>query len=364
MKHTITLIPGDGTGPEVTLAARRCIEATGVDIQWDEFVAGEDAIKRFGTPLPDSILASIKKNKVALKGPISTPIASGFRSVNVAMRQSLDLFACVRPAKSISGMVNLLYQNIDLVIIRENSEDLYAGIEFEKDSPEVKELISLINRLSPKKVKEDSGISIKPISASGSRRIVKFAFEYALKNNRKKVTIVHKANIMKFTDGLFLNSGRQVAERYAGKIEFEEAIVDNLSMQLVLRPHNYDVLVLPNLYGDIISDLCAGLIGGLGIAPGANIGEDCALFEPVHGSAPKYKGQNKVNPTATIQSGILMLRHINEGKAADRLEAALYKVIKEGKYVTYDLKENRNDPSAVGTQQMAEAIIKEMNKLA
>jgi isocitrate dehydrogenase (NAD+) len=358
MKHKITLIPGDGIGPEVALAAKRCIEATGVKVEWDEFVAGEVAIKKFGTPLPDEILDSIRKNKVALKGPIVTPIASGFRSVNVAMRQSLDLFACVRPAKSIKGVINCPYKNVDLVVIRENSEDLYAGIEFEKDSPEVKEIIALINKLSPKKVRADSGISIKPISEFGSKRIVEFAFEYAIKNHRKKVTIVHKANIMKYTDGLFLKAGREVAKKYEGKIAFEEAIVDNLCMQLVLRPHNYDVLVLPNLYGDIISDLCAGLIGGLGIAPGANIGKDCALFEPVHGAAPKYKGQNKVNPTATIQSGVLMLRHIGEDKAAEKLESALYKVIKEGKSVTYDLKKDRNDPSAVGTQQMADAIIK------
>lgn len=358
MKHKITLIPGDGIGPEVVLAAKKCIEATGVEIEWDEFIAGEGAIKEFKTPLPSEIMPSIRKNKVALKGPIATPIASGFRSVNVAMRQTLDLFACVRPAKSIDGVINCPHKNIDLVVIRENSEDLYAGVEFEKDSKEVKEIIALINKLSPKKVREDSGISIKPISEFGSRRIIEFAFEYAIKNKRKKVTIVHKANIMKHTDGLFLRLGREIAKKYEGKVVFDEAIVDNLCMQLVLRPHNYDVLVLPNLYGDIISDLCAGLIGGLGIAPGANIGKEYALFEPVHGSAPKYKGQNKVNPTATIQSGILMLRYLNEDKAADKLEKALYQVIREGKSVTYDLKKDRNDPSAVGTQEMADAIIK------
>lgn len=360
MKHRITLIPGDGIGPEVVLATKRCIEATGVNIEWDEFIAGEEAIKKFKTPLPEEILTSIIKNKVALKGPIATPIASGFRSVNVAMRQGLDLFACLRPVKSIPGVISSQYKDIDLVVIRENSEDLYAGIEFEKDSKDAKELISLINKLSPKKIRDDSGISIKPISEFASRRIVDYSFQYAIKNNRKKVTIVHKANIMKHTDGLFLRVGREVAKKYEGKVAFDEAIVDQLCMQLVLRPHNYDVLVLPNLYGDIISDLCAGLIGGLGIAPGANIGEECALFEPVHGSAPKYRGQNKVNPTATIQSGILMLRHINEGKAADKLEAALHKVIREGKNVTYDLKRDRNDPSAVGTQQMADAVIKEI----
>ncbi len=360
MTHKITLIPGDGIGPEVVLATKRCIEATGVKINWEEFIAGEEAIKKFGTPLPDEILASIRKNKVALKGPIVTPIASGFRSVNVAMRQNLDLFACIRPSKSIEGVINCHYKNIDLVVIRENSEDLYAGVEFEKDTKDAREIISLINKLSQRKVREDSGISIKPISEFASKRIINFAFQYAIKNNRKKVTIVHKANIMKYTDGLFLKIGREIAKKYEGKIIFDEAIVDNLCMQLVLRPYNYDVLVLPNLYGDIISDLCAGLIGGLGIAPGANIGNDYALFEPVHGSAPKYKGQNKVNPTATIQSGILMLHHINESKAADRLEVALHKVIKEGKNVTYDLKKDRNDPSAAGTAQMADAIIKEV----
>jgi len=362
MKHKITLIPGDGIGPEVVEATKRCVEATGVDIQWEEFMAGEGAIKEFGTPLPDVILDSIRKNKVALKGPIITPIASGFRSVNVAMRQSLELFACLRPAKSIDGITNTPYKNIDLVIVRENSEDLYAGIEFEKEKKDTKDLIALINKLSPKKVREDSGISIKPISEFGSRRIVEFAFEYAIKNNRKKVTAVHKANIMKHTDGLFLNIAREVALKYKDKIQFEDAIVDNLCMQLVLRPQNFDVLVLPNLYGDIISDLCAGLIGGLGIAPGANIGRDCALFEPVHGSAPKYKGQNKVNPTATILSAVLMLRYLKEEKAADKLENALKEVIKENKYVTYDLKKDRNDPTAVGTKEMASAIIGAISK--
>jgi isocitrate dehydrogenase (NAD+) len=357
MRHKVTLIPGDGIGPEVVKAATRCIDAAGVKIDWEEFLAGEEAIKKFGTPLPQDIITSIRKNKVALKGPITTPVASGFRSVNVALRQILDLFACVRPAKSMEGVISP-HKNIDLVVIRENSEDLYAGIEFEKDKPDTQKLISLINSLSEKKVRDGSGISIKPISEFASRRIVEFAFEYAIENKRKKVTAVHKANIMKYTDGLFLNIARELSLKYKDKIAFEEAIVDNLCMQLVLRPHNFDVLVLPNLYGDIISDLCAGLIGGLGIAPGANIGKEYALFEPVHGAAPKYKGQNKVNPTATIQSAVLMLRYLKEDKAADKLERALKEVIREGKFVTYDLKKDRNDPSAVGTQQMAEAIIK------
>ena len=362
MKHAVTLIPGDGIGPEVSKAAQRCVEATGVSIEWHEFLAGEGAIEKFGTPLPKEIIESIRKDKVALKGPIVTPIASGFRSVNVALRQELELFACLRPAKSIDGVINCPHKDIDLVIVRENSEDLYAGVEFEKGAKDTGELISLINKLSKKKVREDSGISIKPISEFGSRRIIEFAFDYARKHKRKKVTVVHKANIMKYTDGLFLNIGREVGEKYKGDVEYDEAIVDNLCMQLVLRPHNYDVLVLPNLYGDIISDLCAGLIGGLGVAPGANIGEKYALFEPVHGSAPKYKGKNKVNPTATIQSAVLMLKYLNEDKAADKLEVALKAVIKEGKFVTYDLKKDRNDPSAVGTQEMADAIIKKMKK--
>jgi len=360
MKHKITLIKGDGIGPEVVEAACRCIEATGVEIIWEEFTAGQQAIEKFGTPLPNELIESIKKNKVALKGPITTPIAGGFRSVNVALRQELELFACVRPAKSIEGIITTAYQNIDIVIIRENSEDLYAGVEFEKDNKSTHELISFINSISKKKIRQDSSISIKPISEFASRRIAEFAFEYALKHKRRLVTAVHKANIMKYTDGLFLNCVRKVAERYVGKIDFNEAIVDNLSMQLVLRPQNFDVLVLPNLYGDIISDLCAGLIGGLGVAPGANLGKDCALFEPVHGAAPKYAGQDKVNPTATLLSAVMMLEHIGEEEAARRLDSAIKEVIKEGKFVTYDLKKDRNDPTAVGTKQMAKAIIERL----
>jgi len=358
-KYTVTLIPGDGIGPEVSLAAKRCIEATGVDIKWEEFIAGEEAIKKFGTPLPENVIESVKKNKVAIKGPIVTPVGTGFRSVNVQLRHALDLYACLRPAKSIEGIFSP-FKNIDLVIVRENSEDLYMGIEFPEGATETHHLIDAINTLSPKKIRPDSGISIKPISLFGSRRIVKFAFEYALKNNRKKVTCIHKANIMKHTDGLFLKVAREVAQDYAGKIEFNDAIVDNTSMQLVTKPQNFDVLVLPNLYGDIISDLCAGLIGGLGIAPGANIGDGIALFEPVHGSAPKYTGQNKVNPTATILSGVMMLEYLGELKAAKKLEQAVKDVIKEGKSVTYDLKKDRNDPSAATTSAMADAIIKKI----
>ena len=359
MAHKVTLIPGDGIGPEVSLAARRCIEATGVKIEWEEALAGSDALDKTGELLPQSALDSIKRNKVALKGPITTPIGTGFRSVNVAIRQALDLYACVRPARSYPG-VKSSYKDIDLVVVRENSEDLYAGIEFEEGLPETKALIKQIESYAKKPIREDSGISIKPISKFASRRIVKFAFDYALKHSRRKVTIVHKANIMKFTDGLFLKTGREVAREYEGRVAFDEAIVDNMSMQLVQKPHNYDVLVLPNLYGDVISDLCAGLIGGLGIAPGANIGESCAVFEAVHGSAPKYKGLNKVNPTAMILSGVLMLDYLNEGKAAARLENAVKKVILEGSSVTYDFKSSPNDCGAVGTKEMADAIIREL----
>ncbi len=359
MQHKITLIPGDGIGYEVSLAAVRCIEATGVNIEWENVLAGSDALEKTGELLPQSALDSIKKNKVALKGPITTPIGTGFRSVNVAIRQALDLYACLRPAKSYLG-VKSRFKDIDLVIVRENSEDLYAGIEFEEGKPETKNLIVRIQKDTKRLIRQDSGISIKPISKFASERIVRFAFEYALKNKRQKVTCVHKANIMKFTDGLFLKVAREVAQKYAGKIIFEEAIVDNMCMQLVQKPRNYDVLVLPNLYGDIISDLCAGLIGGLGIAPGANIGTELAVFEAVHGSAPKYKGKNKVNPTAMILSGALMLRYINEEKAADRLEEAVKEIIAEGKFVTYDLKADPLDPGAVGTAQMADAIIEKI----
>lgn len=359
MAYKVTLIPGDGIGPEVAMAMKKCLDVTGVKIDWEEQPAGEHAIAKFGVPLPPQTLESVRKNKLAIKGPIVTPIGKGFRSVNVQLRQELDLYACVRPAQKFEGAKSVV-KKIDLVIVRENTEDLYAGIEFEMGSEAAKKVIGEINALQPKQIKDDAAISIKPISVSKSRRIVKYAFEYALKNNRKKVTAVHKANIMKFSDGLFLKTAREVAEEYRGRVEFEDCIVDNLCMQLVQRPDFFDVLVLPNLYGDIVSDLCAGLIGGLGIAPGANIGETIALFEPVHGSAPKYTGQNKVNPTATILSGVLMLRHIGEKNAADRLETAVRDVIKEGKFVTYDLKADRNDPTAVGTQEMAEAICRKL----
>ena len=355
MAYRVTLIPGDGVGPELAEVARHCIEATGVDIQWDIQHAGEDVMKEKGTPLPDAVIESIRMNKVAIKSPVTTPVGTGFRSVNVALRKALDLYACVRPCKSYEG-VNSRYKNIDLVIIRENTEDLYAGIEFQKGKTETQDLIDWLSKHNGK-VRPDSGISIKPISASGTERIVSYAFEYARKNKRKKVTAVHKANIMKFSDGLFLEVARSVAARYSD-IAFEDRIVDNMCMQLVQKPEQFDMLVLPNLYGDIVSDLCAGLVGGLGVAPGANIGENGALFEATHGSAPKYKGLNKVNPTALLLSGVLMLRHIGEEERGNRLEQATANVIREGKYVTYDLKKDRNDPTAVGTREMGEAIIR------
>jgi isocitrate dehydrogenase (NAD+) len=356
MAYRITLIPGDGIGPEVSEAARRCVEATGVKVDWEIAEAGADVIPKYGTPLPQSTLDSIKKNKVALKGPLTTPIGTGFRSVNVAIRRELDLYACLRPCRSYKG-VRSKYENIDLVVVRENTEDLYAGIEFEEGNPETIKIIKEIETLSGKKIRPDSGISIKPISISGTKRIVQFAFDYAIKHNRKKVTAITKANIMKFTDGLFFAAAREVAKGYEGKIEYEERLIDNMCMQLVQKPELYDVLCLPNLYGDILSDLCAGLIGGLGVAPGANFGEGIAVFEAIHGSAPKYTGQNKVNPTAMILSAVLMLDYLGEKEAAKRLEKAVAKVIADGKYVTYDLKPNRDDPTAASTSRMADAVI-------
>ncbi|MDA0657230.1 MAG: isocitrate/isopropylmalate dehydrogenase family protein [Planctomycetota bacterium] len=364
MAHEVTLITGDGTGPELAQAARLCLDATGVKINWDEQEAGVDVMARTGTPLPDGVVESVRRTRCALKAPITTPVGKGFRSINVHLRQELGLYACIRPCKYYPGVRTFFSdRNVDLVIVRENTEDLYAGVEFERGSTEVNQLIEFINALpSDKKIKtkgSETGISIKPISVSGTERIVRCAFDYARANGRKRVTAVHKANIMKYSDGLYLATAQKIAEEYAD-IEFEERIVDNMCMQLVQKPELYDVLVLPNLYGDIVSDLCAGIVGGLGVAPGANIGPNGAVFEATHGSAPKYKGQNKVNPTALILSGVLMLRHLNETSAADRLEAAVSRVIAEGKNVTYDLKMDRNDPTAVGTREMAEAICKAM----
>ncbi|MFL5732718.1 MAG: isocitrate/isopropylmalate dehydrogenase family protein [Chloroflexia bacterium] len=359
MAHRVTLIPGDGIGPEISAATQRVIDATGVSIEWDVVEAGEAVIPRAGTPLPPEVIESVKRNKVAIKGPITTPVGKGFRSVNVALRKELDLFANVRPCKTRRG-VRSHFTGVDLVVVRENTEDLYAGIEFNEGTKEVGELIEWISQAKQAKIRPDSAISIKPISISGSRRIVEFAFKYAEENGRKRVTAVHKANIMKATDGLFLQVAEQVAAEHRG-IQFDNVIVDNMCMQLVQKPELYDVLVLPNLYGDIISDLSAGLVGGLGLAPGANIGGDVALFEPIHGSAPRYAGQNKVNPMAMIFSGVMMLRWIGEREAADRLERALDETIAAGVDVTYDLKPNRDDPTAKGTTDVADALVRKLH---
>lgn len=355
MAHNVTLIRGDGTGPELVEAAKKVLDATGVAFNWDIVEAGVDIMETAGTPLPPNVVESIRKNKVALKGPITTPIGSGFRSVNVALRKELDLYACVRPCKYYPG-IRSKYHDVDIVIVRENTEDLYAGVEYDQHTAEADEII----RMAGGKIREGSAISIKPFSEFGSRRIIKYAFDYARENGRKKISAVAKANIMKYTDGLFFRMGQEVAKDYPD-IEYQEVLVDNMCMQLVQKPELYDVLVLPNLYGDILSDLCAGLVGGLGVAPGANIGEHAALFEPTHGSAPKYKGQNKVNPVALILSGMLMLRYLKETEAADRLEKAIAAVILEGKDVTYDMKPDRTDPTAVGTSEMADAIIAKMH---
>jgi len=339
MAHRVTLIPGDGIGPELAEATRRVLDATGIAFEWEVVEAGEATIATHGTPLPDEVLESIRRNKIALKGPITTPVGSGFRSVNVGLRQALNLYANLRPARSMRGL-ETRYEDVDLVIVRENTEDLYAGIEH------------MVGR--------DAAESIKIITREASERIARFAFEYAVANGRRKVTAVHKANIMKLSDGLFLESCRTVAADYGGRIEFEDRIIDNMCLQLVQKPEQYDVLVLPNLYGDIVSDLAAGLVGGLGVAPGANIGTEAAVFEPTHGSAPKYAGQNKVNPMAMMLSGMLMLRHLEEQEAADRLEQAIAEVIAEGRSVTYDMKPSRDDPTAVGTSEVADAIIEKL----
>jgi len=362
MAHDVTLILGDGVGPELAAVARECIDATGARVAWDEQEAGIECLEKCGTPLPDALMESIRRTRVALKAPITTPVGKGFRSVNVHLRQTFDLYACLRPCKSYSG-VRSRYEEIDLVVVRENTEDLYAGVEFKKGEETTRTLYQTINRLSTdKRIVTDeatTGISIKPISVEATKRIHRFAFRHARDNGRRKVTTVHKANIMKHTDGLWLEVAREVANEFPD-VEFEDRIVDNMCMQLVQKPELYDVLVLPNLYGDILSDLCAGLVGGLGVAPGANIGDDCAIFEATHGSAPKYKGLNKVNPTALILSGVLMLRHLGETDTADRLERAVAAVIADGRHVTYDLKPHRDDPTAVGTREMGQAVIKRL----
>jgi isocitrate dehydrogenase (NAD+) len=388
--HKVTLIPGDGVGPELAAATRKCIDATGVKIDWDVQECGIEVIEAEGS-VPKRVLDSIKANGVALKAPITTPIGKGFRSVNVYLRQELNLFACVRPCKQYKG-VRTFFEHlpVDLVLVRENTEDLYAGVEFKAGEAQTAELLAKINEFAAgKKIgtgSDTTGVSIKPISFEGTRRICDYAFDYAVKNNRKTVTSVCKANIMKFTDGLWYDETRAVAIAWGakfewdnlkrgvkldsnsigkdtgGSIEYNERLIDNMCMQLVQKPELYDVIVTQNLYGDILSDLCAGLVGGLGVAPGANIGENGAVFEATHGSAPKYKGQNKVNPTALILSGKLMLDHLEEREAAAKLERAVAAVIAEGKDVTYDMKPNRNDPTAVGTQEMAAAICAKMRE--
>ncbi|MDR3048465.1 MAG: isocitrate/isopropylmalate dehydrogenase family protein [Elusimicrobiota bacterium] len=349
MAHKVTLIPGDGTGPEITETVVNVLEAAGVKIDWDIVYAGIDIMEKEGTPLPPNVLESIKRNKVALKGPVTTPIGTGFRSVNVAIRKELDLFACVRPCKTYQG-VKSKFDHIDLVVVRENTEDLYAGVEYPQDSDEAQQIIAL----SKNKIRKHSAISIKPISAFASERIVRYAFDYAVKHNRQKVTAVCKANIMKYTDGLFYETARKVAKEYESKIEYNERLIDNMCMQLVAKPEFYDIIVLPNLYGDILSDLCAGLVGGLGMAPGANIGDGIALFEPAHGSSPKYKGQNKVNPCAMLLSAKLMLDYLGESGASFRLERAISSVISTHKKVTYDL------GGYSGTREMGQAIIEKL----
>jgi isocitrate dehydrogenase (NAD+) len=350
--YRVTLIAGDGIGPEITQATLRVLEATGVRFDWEEATIGEKAMQESGTPLPESVLISIRRNKVALKGPVTTPIGTGFRSVNVALRKNLDLFACVRPCKFYKG-APAPFKGVDIVVVRENTEDLYAGIEFARGTAGAQKLVQFIKDNNGAVVRQDSGFSIKSISESGSRRIVQYAFEYARRHGRKKVTAVHKSNILKFSDGLFLSVSREVAKEYPG-IEFDDVLIDALCMRLVRQPQLFDMLVLPNLYGDIVSDLCAGLVGGLGLAPGANIGEGSAIFEPTHGSAPKYTGMNKVNPMAMMLSAALMLDYLGEPAAAKRLEAAIAAVIAEGKHVTYDLQPAGTPAS---TSEVADAVI-------
>lgn len=357
MSYRITLLPGDGIGPEITEATVKVLEATGLKFEWDIHIVGQQAQDKFGTPLPETVLESIRRNRIALKGPVTTPVGSGFRSVNVALRKSLDLYACLRPCKTYAG-VPTSFQNVDIIVVRENTEDLYSGIEFARGSQEAKQLSELVAKSLGEKLREDSGFSLKAISETASRRIIKFAFEYARTKGRKKVSAAHKANIMKFSDGLFLAVAREVAKDYPD-IEFEDVVIDALCMRLVRVPQQYDVIVLPNLYGDIVSDLCAGLIGGLGLAPGANIGDNAAVFEPTHGSAPKYTGQNKVNPMAMMLSAVLMLHHLGEHEIATSVERAIAAVVQEGKTVTYDLKADRNQPAAT-TAEVADAVIGKM----
>jgi isocitrate dehydrogenase (NAD+) len=356
VSHRVTLIPGDGIGPELVRATVRALEATGVAFDWDVQDAGADVLAREGSPLPGRVLDSLRARRVGLKGPLTTPIGTGFRSVNVALRRELDLFVNLRPCRTWAGVPRPLL-DLDIVIVRENTEDLYAGLEFERGGEGADELRDLVSRHLGRTFPADSGVSLKPISVTGSRRIVRYALEYARAERRRRVTAVHKANIMKFTDGLFLEVAREVARDYPD-VEFGDVIVDNLCMQLVTRPSQYEILVLPNLYGDIVSDLCAGLVGGLGVAPGANLGTDVAVFEPVHGSAPQFKDSGVMNPTALLFCGVMLLRHVGERSAADRLERALGRVLAEGRRVTRDLKP-RGEPG-VTTEQMVDAVIAAM----
>ncbi len=360
MAYQVTLIPGDGIGPEVSGAARRVLDATGIEFDWDVQEAGVTALEKHGDVLPDAVIDSIRKNGVALKGPLTTPIGGGFRSVNVALRHTLELYANLRPARTYVG-VQSAFDSIDLIVVRENMEDLYAGVEFDTGTDDAHQIIDAINRLSTKKISSTSAISIKSITPENSRRIVKFAFDYATKNDRKLVTAVHKANIMKFSDGLFLKVAQEVASEYPS-IEFNDRIVDNMCMQLMQKPELYDVLVLPNLYGDILSDLTAGMIGGLGVAPSANIGDDAAVFEAIHGSAPSHAGRNEANPTAMILSGVMLLRHVGELEAAQAVDSAVASVIRAGERVTYDLRPDRNRDLGAGTTDMTDAVIAEMGR--
>ncbi len=362
MKHRITLIPGDGIGPELTNATCRALDATGVEIDWDVQTAGADVVASEGTPLPARVLESLRANRVGLKGPLTTPVGTGFRSVNVAIRTELDVYASVRPARTYPGIPNS-FPAVDLVIIRENTESEYVGIEFENGSTTAAELRAFAKQHTGKTIRADSGIALRPISVTGSRRIVEYAFEYARQNGRRRVTAIHKANILKYTDGLFLEVAREVAREHPS-IEFADMIVDATCMNLVQRPQQFDVLVMPNLYGDILSDLCAGLVGGLGVAPGANMGAHAAVFEPVHGSAPQFKGSGLMNPTAMLLSAALMLRHLNERTAAVRLEGAIERVLAEGHSVTRDLLPPEQAHRAVSTEQMTDAVISAMSSAA
>ncbi len=360
-KHVITLVPGDGIGPEITSAMCKVIEAAGVDIEWRVHNGGAGVMDEFGTPLPQPLLDSIEETGIAIKGPLTTPVGAGFRSINVALRKHFDLYINLRPTVSIPG-TGARYDDVDLVIFRENTEDLYAGIEVDEGTPEAAELIAWAGEHDLGTIRPDAAITLKPISITASERIIRAAFDYAVAHGRKKVTAVHKANIMKFTDGLFLHTAERIAAEYEGKVEFENRIVDATCMGLVIDPTQFDVMVLPNLYGDIVSDLCAGLVGGLGIAPGANIGDSIAIFEPVHGSAPKHAGKNEANPTAQILSGCMMLDHIGEGEAAETIRKALYTVYAKGEKLTYDIQRIRTGSTdgCVTTSGFADAIIEQL----